>query len=74
MSQDSGYQLGATITGGIVFIISWLYAIASYGFFIGVGLGWIPSLMIAFIAGILWPLVALATAALIIFIVYVVLH
>jgi hypothetical protein len=74
MSRHPGYKLGAVIIGGIVFIISWLYAIASYGFFLGVGVGWAPSLMIAFIAGILWPLVALAMAALEIFIVYAVTH
>ena len=38
-----------TIIGVIVFLVGWYYAIASFGFFLGVGLGWIPALFIAWI-------------------------
>jgi len=58
------YQAGALITGIIAFLLCWLYAVITYGLFIGVGLGWIPSLVIAFIAGLLWPLVAVVVAVL----------
>ena len=38
-----------TIVGVIVFLIGWVYAIGAFGFFIGLGLGWIPALVIAWI-------------------------
>lgn len=54
------YLMGGFITGAIAFIACWIYAIVSWGFLLGVGLGWIPSLFIAVIAGFIWPLLALA--------------
>jgi len=56
---DSVYRIGGYITGVITFIVCWIYAIASWGFLLGVGLGWIPSLFIAVIARFIWPLLAL---------------
>lgn len=53
------YKIGFWITAVISFIACWIYAIASWGFLLGVGLGWIPSLFIAVIAGFIWPLIAL---------------
>ena len=41
--------LGMSIFGIIVFFIGWIYAISEFGFFIGVGIGWIPALFIAYI-------------------------
>ncbi len=64
------YWIGFWITGIITFIGSWIYAIAHYGFFLGVGLGWLPSLIITLIAGLLWPLVAVLLIIGIIFVVY----
>ena len=58
MSEED-YELGAKITSWIVFIGSWIYCIAAYGFLFGVGLGWLPSLIVAVIAGILWPLIGI---------------
>lgn len=59
MSNDDVYHLGFSITAFIVFIGSWIYCIATYGFLLGVGLGWLPSIIVAVIAGVLWPLIAL---------------
>lgn len=50
------YWLGYKITAVIIFIGSWIYCIANYGFLFGVGLGWLPSLIVAFLASFLWPL------------------
>ena len=58
-SEKNWYWIGFFITSVITFIICWIYAIASWGFLLGVGLGWIPSLFIAIIAGFIWPLIAL---------------
>lgn len=38
-----------TVVGVFVFLAGWIYAIANFGFFLGVGLGWIPALFIAWI-------------------------
>ena len=62
------FAFGKTIgsIGGVVtFFGCWAYSIATYGVFLGVGLGWIPSLIIAVIvlnvAFLLWgPIVILA--------------
>jgi hypothetical protein len=56
---DTVYTIGGFITGAIAFIACWIYAIASWGFLLGAGLGWIPSFFIAVIAGFIWPLLAL---------------
>ena len=59
MTREDVYSTGAVVTGVIVFIGCWLYCIATYGFLLGVGLGWLPSLICAGIAGSLWPLIAI---------------
>ena len=43
------------LIGGIVFIIAWVYCIATYGFLFGVGLGWLPAMIVATLAGFAWP-------------------
>lgn len=58
-SEKNYYKIGFWITAVITFIVCWIYAIASWGFLLGVGLGWIPSLFIAVIAGFIWPLLVL---------------
>ncbi len=58
--ESQAYGIGVTITAIIVFIGSWIYCIATYGYLFGVGLGWLPSLIVAAIAGALWPLLVIA--------------
>lgn len=43
------------IVAGLVFVGSWIYAISAYGWFLGLSLGWIPSLILAMFAAALWP-------------------
>ncbi|MGO9590720.1 MAG: DnaJ domain-containing protein [Candidatus Acidiferrales bacterium] len=62
------YRVGAAITGCIVFVGTWIYCAFAYGFLLGVGLGWLPSAIVAIIAALLWPLLALGLLALIIFV------
>ena len=54
--MDDGYWLGYKISWVLIFIGSWIYCIASYGFLLGVGLGWLPSLIVAFIGAFLWQI------------------
>lgn len=60
MDFEEIYELGFGITAFITFWGSWIYCIACYGYLLGVGLGWLPSIIVAYIAGALWPLILLA--------------
>lgn len=71
-SNSNFYGIGFNITAVITFIGCWIYAIASWGFLLGVGLGWIPSLFIAAIAGFVWPLIALVLFLGLIFIAFLI--
>jgi hypothetical protein len=51
-----GYVLGA-VAGVITFIGAYIYCIATYGFLFGLGLGWLPSIILAGIIG--WAVVFL---------------
>ena len=63
-----GYRLGV-ITGGITFFCSYIWCIAEYGFLFGLGLGWLPSLILAMIvfaaSWLLWGPVILFVGAII---------
>ncbi len=48
--------LCAVLTGGVIFIGSWIYCVAEYGFLLGVGIGWLPSMIVAGIGAALWPI------------------
>lgn len=47
-----------------VFLGSWIYCIAEYGYLLGVGLGWLPSVIVASLAALLWPLAAIGAVIL----------
>ncbi len=51
-----GYVLGA-VAGVITFVGAYIYCIATYGFLFGLGLGWLPSIILAGIIG--WAVVFL---------------
>ena len=57
--MEDWYEMGAIITGMIVFLGVWGYCAATYGFLFGFGLGWLPAGICAVIAAMLWPLLAL---------------
>lgn len=59
--------MGLGITAILTFIVSWIYCIAAYGFLLGVGLGWLPSIIVAIIAAALWPLLAATIVAVVAF-------
>ena len=60
--SDSWYLVVSWIIGFVSFAIAWVYAILTYGFFLGVGLGWIPALAIGFVCGLLWPIAVIVIA------------
>jgi len=58
--DDEWYELGVLPVAVIASICFYIYAIATYGWFLGGGLGWIPAIFLGLIVGFLWPLVVLA--------------
>ena len=51
------YEQYGAIIAVIVFIVSWIYCIVQYGYLLGVGLGWLSSIIVAFISFYVWPLI-----------------
>jgi len=64
--QDYPGPIGVLV-GVVVFAASWIYCIAEYGYLFGVGLGWLPSIIVAVIATFLWPFIILGLIALFVF-------
>lgn len=56
--MDDWYEIGAGVTGGITFFAIWIYCSLAFGF-LGFALGWLPALIVAGIAGAIWPLIAI---------------
>lgn len=59
MTDGETYARGFAWVAIPTFIGSWIWCIASYGFLFGVGLGWLPSIIVAVVAGALWPVIVL---------------
>ncbi len=53
------YWIGACVVGVITFFSIWFYAFASWGFLIGLAIGWLPAIIGAVIGALIWPLVVL---------------
>lgn len=64
-----GHGLGA-VAGIITFISAYIWCIANYGFLFGLGLGWLPSMILAWIVYgvtiLLWGPAILCIAALVV--------
>jgi len=54
------YWIGYCVCWVVVFLVSWVYCISEYGYLLGVGLGWLPSVIVASLVALLWPLVLIA--------------
>jgi len=50
MDGDKVYRTGYLITAVIVFIGCWIYCIGTYGYLVGLGVGWLPSMIVALIS------------------------
>lgn len=61
--MHGGYSAGVALVGIPTFFGCWAYAVYEYGWFLGLGLGWLPSIFIALAAGFLWPLLAAVLVA-----------
>lgn len=60
-TTDSGWYFAiAWLFGVPAFFSCWIYAILTYGWFLGIGLGWLPSIFIGAIIGLLWPFLVIA--------------
>lgn len=54
------YELITKFVFGLTFIISYIYCITNYGFLLGLGLGWLPSIILALIVMFVWPIILIA--------------
>jgi hypothetical protein len=55
----SWYKIGYCVCWVITFLVCYIYCVASYGFLLGVSLGWLPSAIAATIISVFWPVVVL---------------
>lgn len=58
------YSNWAWALGMLAFPCCWIYSVVRFGLFVGIGLGWFPSLVIAVLVGLAWPLIPLSAATL----------
>lgn len=58
-SVEEVYPVIAALVALPVGIATWIYAVVTWGFLLGLGFGWIPGIIAGVIAGLLWPLIAL---------------
>ncbi len=65
MDENGWYWVGYKICFVLVFIGCWIYCIVSYGFLLGLGLGWLPSGIAAALVSFVWPLLVSALVILI---------
>jgi len=65
--SSCGNALMGFFVGISVFFGSWVYAIKAYGWFLGLGLGWIPSFFLGIIAGMFWPIAIILILVLLLF-------
>ncbi|CCO25531.1 protein of unknown function [Maridesulfovibrio hydrothermalis AM13 = DSM 14728] len=56
MDENNWYNVGYKVFWYLLFVGTWIYCVFSYGFLVGVSLGWIPSIIFASIVAYLWPL------------------
>ncbi|MFT5592168.1 MAG: hypothetical protein ACI8SR_000525 [Oceanicoccus sp.] len=68
MDWSARYTVGCVISGIIIFFSSWIYCISEYGYLLGVGLGWLPSIISAYVLCWFWPIYLLAIISLIIYV------
>lgn len=48
------YKVIGALVFFATFVVTWWWCIEEYGFLLGVGVGWFPSLIVAAIVGMLW--------------------
>lgn len=58
--MKDAYAIVSGLVGVVTFVGTWIYCVAEYGFLLGVGLGWLPAMITAVFAALLWPLLAIA--------------
>ena len=54
------YVVISWIVAILTFLGGWAYCTITYGFLFGLGLGWLPSAILAATTGFVWPLLLLA--------------
>ena len=57
--MGEAYRSVAVIVFWLTFVVTWIGCALNYGFLLGVGLGWLPALVVAGIAALCWPVLAI---------------
>lgn len=71
MDEDwAVYKLGAFITWFLIFVPAYIYCIYEYGFLFGLGLGWLPSAIVATVLCWFWPFYALVILGFILYVTF----
>lgn len=65
--MDNLYQTIAFFVGIIAFVVIWIYAIVSWGFLLGIAIGWFPAIIGALLIGGLWGLIVIIILGLILY-------
>lgn len=60
-------MLAGMLVGFSVFVGSWIYAVKTYGWFFGLGLGWLPALFFGILAATYWPMAILVAVGILLF-------
>lgn len=53
---ERGYKAATVLVGIAAFLGSWGYAVAEFGWLLGLGLGWFPALFVGTVLATIWPL------------------
>ena len=57
------YVAVSCLFGGLAFLAIWIYGFYSWGFLVGLAIGWLPAFIGGFLVALLWPLAVLAGVA-----------
>lgn len=53
------YRIGGYIAAGITFLSIWVAAFISWGFLVGLAIGWLPAIIGAIIVRFIWPIIVI---------------
>lgn len=66
---DEVYGMVTVYVGFLTFASVWIGCIATYGFLFGVGLGWLPAIIVAVVVGYCWPVIVAVVVGSILFVI-----
>lgn len=68
MDTEGCYAFGAFVTWVLAFLAGMVYAVSAWGWFLGVGVGWLPAAVVALVVAVLWPVLLFGIVALVLWV------